>query len=82
MDKKLKIIDKYILKQIIETFVISLVIFTSIIFATDAFITIVKQKSFQFMRFVPVKADDYPAELFLLLINVRHRVRNAMFRFY
>lgn len=43
MNKELKIIDKYILKQIIETFVISLVIFTSIIFATDAFITIVKQ---------------------------------------
>ena len=40
---KLKILDKYILKQVVETFLISLVIFTSIIFATDAFITIVKQ---------------------------------------
>lgn len=43
MYKKLKILDKYILKQVLETFLISLVIFTSIIFATDAFITIVKQ---------------------------------------
>lgn len=41
--KKLNILDKYILKQVLETFIISLVIFTSIIFATDAFITIVKQ---------------------------------------
>ena len=41
--KHLNIIDRYILKQIVETFIISLVIFTSIIFATDAFITIVKQ---------------------------------------
>ncbi len=43
MFDKLKILDKYILKQVIETFLISIVIFTSIIFATDAFITIVKQ---------------------------------------
>lgn len=43
MIKKLNTLDKYIVKQIIETFLISLVIFTSIIFATDAFITIVKQ---------------------------------------
>lgn len=43
MNKQLKILDKYILKQVIETFLISIVIFTSIIFATDAFITIVKQ---------------------------------------
>ena len=43
MLNKLKILDKYILKQVVETFLISLVIFTSIIFATDAFITIVKQ---------------------------------------
>ena len=41
--KNLKILDKYIVKQVVETFLISLVIFTSIIFATDAFITIVKQ---------------------------------------
>ncbi len=41
--KKLNILDKYIVKQLVETFLISLVIFTSIIFATDAFITIVKQ---------------------------------------
>ena len=43
MINQLKILDKYITKQLIETFLISLVIFTSIIFATDAFITIVKQ---------------------------------------
>ena len=41
--KHLNILDRYILRQFIETFIISLVIFTSIIFATDAFITIVKQ---------------------------------------
>ena len=41
--KNLTILDKYILKQFIGTFIVSLVIFTSIIFATDAFITIVRQ---------------------------------------
>ncbi|MDD3593616.1 MAG: LptF/LptG family permease [Candidatus Gastranaerophilales bacterium] len=43
MDNKLKILDKYITKQLLEAFLIGIVIFTSIIFATDAFITIVKQ---------------------------------------
>ena len=41
--KNLTILDKYILKQFVGTFIVSLVIFTSIIFATDAFITIVRQ---------------------------------------
>ncbi len=43
MFKKLKILDRYILTQFIETFLIGIVVFTSIIFATDAFLTIVKQ---------------------------------------
>ena len=43
MFKKLKILDKYILTQFIETFLIGIVVFTSILFATDAFLTIVKQ---------------------------------------
>jgi hypothetical protein len=34
------------------------------------------------MRFVPVKADDCPTELFLLLMNVRHTFRNERLPFY
>lgn len=43
MFKNLKILDRYILTQFVETFLIGIVVFTSIIFATDAFLTIVKQ---------------------------------------
>lgn len=42
---KLSILDKYILKQIIEVFIFGVVIFTSIIFASDTFITLIKQIS-------------------------------------
>jgi lipopolysaccharide export system permease protein len=41
--KKVKIVDKYITKQLIETFLIGIVIFTSIMFASETFITLVKQ---------------------------------------
>ncbi|MDD3150008.1 MAG: LptF/LptG family permease [Candidatus Gastranaerophilales bacterium] len=40
---KLKIIDKYIGKQLLETFILGIVIFTSLMFASDTFITLVKQ---------------------------------------
>lgn|SRR5574344_232926 len=43
--QQLKILDKFILKQIIEVFVLGVVIFTSIIFASDTFITLIKQIS-------------------------------------
>ena len=38
-------LDKYILKQVIEVFVLGIVIFTSIVFASDTFITLIKQIS-------------------------------------
>lgn len=41
--KTLKILDKYILKQVIEVFILGVVVFTSIIFASDTFTTLVKQ---------------------------------------
>jgi len=41
--QKVKIVDKYITKQLIETFLIGIVIFTSIMFASETFITLVKQ---------------------------------------
>lgn len=41
--QEFKIIDKYITKQLVETFLIGIVIFTSIMFASDTFITLVKQ---------------------------------------
>ena len=39
----LKILDKYILKQVIEMFLMGVFVFTTIIFASDTFITLIKQ---------------------------------------
>ena len=39
----IKILDKYILRQVIEMFLMGVAVFTSIIFASDTFITLIKQ---------------------------------------
>lgn len=49
---KLSILDKYILKQLTEIFIFGVLIFTSIIFASDTFTTLIKQIS---MYGMPVK---------------------------
>ena len=41
--KKMTILDKYIIRQVIEIFIMGVFIFTSIIFASDTFITLIKQ---------------------------------------
>lgn len=38
-----KILDKYILKQVVQLFIMGVFIFTTIIFASDTFITLIKQ---------------------------------------
>lgn len=43
--KKMTILDRYILRQVIEMFIAGVFIFTSIIFASDTFITLIKQIS-------------------------------------
>lgn len=43
--KNIKLLDKYILKQVIEMFLMGVAVFTSIIFASDTFITLIKQIS-------------------------------------
>lgn len=43
IDSKLSILDKYIMIQVLEIFIMGIVIFTSIIFASDTFITLIKQ---------------------------------------
>ena len=43
--KNMKLLDKYILKQVIEMFIMGVLVFTSIIFASDTFITLIKQIS-------------------------------------
>lgn len=43
--KNISLLDKYILKQIIEMFIMGVFVFTSIIFASDTFITLIKQIS-------------------------------------
>lgn len=42
---KIKLLDKYILRQVIEMFIMGVAVFTSIIFASDTFITLIKQIS-------------------------------------
>ena len=39
----MKLLDKYILRQVITLFIMGVLVFTSIIFATDTFLTLVKQ---------------------------------------
>ena len=41
----MKLLDKYILKQVITMFLMGVLVFTSIIFASDTFITLIKQIS-------------------------------------
>ncbi len=43
--KNINTLDRYILRQVIEMFIMGVCIFTSIIFASDTFITLVKQIS-------------------------------------
>ena len=43
--KKLTTLDRYILRQVIEVFILGVVVFTSIIFASDTFISLIKQIS-------------------------------------
>ena len=43
--ENMKLLDKYILKQVIEMFIMGVLVFTSIIFASDTFITLIKQIS-------------------------------------
>ena len=42
---KITILDKFITKQLIEVFILGVVVFTSIIFASDTFISLIKQIS-------------------------------------
>ncbi|MBE7703767.1 MAG: YjgP/YjgQ family permease [Cyanobacteria bacterium SIG28] len=43
--KSAKLLDKYILKQVVVMFIMGVLVFTSIIFASDTFITLIKQIS-------------------------------------
>ena len=44
-NEKMLLLDKYILKQVIAVFIMGVLVFTSIIFASDTFITLIKQIS-------------------------------------
>ena len=44
-NEKFNRLDKYILWQVIEMFIMGVCVFTSIIFASDTFITLIKQIS-------------------------------------
>ena len=56
------LLDKYILKQVIEMFLMGVFVFTSIIFASDTFITLIKQIS---MFGIPFKVA-----LIIIILNL------------
>ena len=60
--RKLKYLDKYILKQVIEMFLMGVFVFTAIIFASDTFITLIKQIS---MYGIPFKVA-----LIMIILNL------------
>ncbi len=60
--KKLRLLDKYILKQVIEMFLMGVFVFTAIIFASDTFITLIKQIS---MYGIPFKVA-----LIMIILNL------------
>ena len=39
----MKLLDKYVLKQVFEMFIMGVLVFTSIIFASDTFITLIRK---------------------------------------
>lgn len=43
INSKMSLLDRYIMVQVLEIFIMGIVIFTSIIFASDTFITLIKQ---------------------------------------
>lgn len=59
---KLTHLDKYILRQVIEMFIMGVFVFTSIIFASDTFITLIKQIS---MYGIPFKVA-----LMIIILNL------------
>lgn len=59
---KLKLLDRYILSQVIEIFVAGVVIFTSIIFASDTFITLIKQ--------ISLYGISFDIALMMILLNL------------
>ncbi len=60
--KRLRYLDKYILAQVIEMFLMGVCIFTAIIFASDTFITLIKQIS---MYGIPFKVA-----LMMIILNL------------
>lgn len=60
--KRITILDRYILKQVIEMFIMGVCVFTSIIFASDTFITLIKQIS---LYGIPFKVA-----LMLIILNL------------
>ena len=51
MYQKMPVIDRYLLKQVILVFIMGVFVFSTIIFASDTFITLIKQIS-QFGSFI------------------------------
>ena len=56
------ILDKYILRQIIEMFIMGVCVFTSIIFASDTFITLIKQ--------ISIFGISFKVALMMIILNL------------
>ena len=71
---KITLLDKYILRQIIEMFIMGVCVFTSIIFASDTFITLIKQISLFGIPFkvalMMIILNFLPLSVFIQLIMI------------
>jgi len=56
------LLDKYILKQVIEMFIMGVCVFTSIIFASDTFITLIKQ--------ISIYGIPFKVALMIIILNL------------
>lgn len=62
LKKYFQIVDKYVLGQVIEVFLAGVAIFTSIIFASDTFITLIKQ--------ITLYGISFKIALMMILLNI------------
>ena len=60
--RKLRYLDKYILSQVIEMFLLGVFIFTAIIFASDTFMTLIKQ--------ISVYGIPFKVALIMIILNL------------
>lgn len=68
--EKLSILDRYVMVQVLEIFIMGIIIFTSIIFASDTFITLIKQ--------ITLYGIPFNVALMIVLLNLPQVIMMAI----